>query len=112
MGGSSSSSAASALKSAYSGYDKAVTSLAIATHTLATLHNVEVPSRDNVTCAADVHVTYCIALIYRPQCFHLQKKTLFAGLAVNRSPNFAARFHSTTARSRANRTGQSLAFRR
>jgi hypothetical protein len=43
MGGSSSPSAASALKSAYSGYDKAVTSLAITTHALANLHNVEVP---------------------------------------------------------------------
>jgi hypothetical protein len=42
MGSSSSSSAASALKSVYSGYDKAVTSLAIATYTLANLHNVEV----------------------------------------------------------------------
>ncbi len=43
MGGSSRSSVASALKSTNSGYDKAVTSLAIMTQALATLHNVEVP---------------------------------------------------------------------
>jgi hypothetical protein len=43
MGGSSSPSAASALRSAYSGYDKAVTSLAVTTHAVANLLNVEVP---------------------------------------------------------------------
>ena len=44
MGNSSGLVAASALKSVYSGYDKAVTSLALATHTLAAVSNVQVTS--------------------------------------------------------------------
>lgn len=59
MGSSSSLSAASALKSAYSGYDKAVTSLALATYTLANLHNVEV---ETFSSAAKT-VAYCISSI-------------------------------------------------
>ncbi len=42
MGKCSGLSAASALKSVYSGYDKAVTSLAIASHALSSLHGVQV----------------------------------------------------------------------
>ncbi len=72
MGSSSSSIAASALKSAYSGYDKAVTSLAIATHTVASLHNVEVPSHLLLMCPTAS--LFCFASPHFSSTSHFCKK--------------------------------------